>query len=376
MLRSLRRWAQATVAVLAAALAATVVVLCALQRYPQASSAVAVHDTMQLQLASLPPNTLPPTLPPTPGLLPITLPPTLPPPPGLLPKATVAPTGEAVPTAAGFSQPQTDEAPQKGGFLEGAIGYIGWFTMVLFCCLIQLCCYMRSTHEPADIEEGLEASPQIVNQDLWGPRLLLTQMVKLVEMCGFEAKNRYVSGDGNFYIDERSDCPQRCCASVNRELTLFGHAGPSEEAPVVLRMFKPYHLQGCCCCRPVMHIDMPMDGKMVDVGRIEDPFKCCAVNQMIFDSNDDLRYEVTGSMCQSGACCACCADFHFDVNDPRGATVGAITKKALTCQECCFKTNRFEVDFPRQCTMEEKRLLVGSAMLLDLQYFEQNKNDK
>jgi len=25
--------------------------------------------------------------------------------------------------------------------------------------------------------------------------------------------------------------------------------------------------------------------------------------------------------------------------------------------------------------MEEKRLLVGSAMLLDLQYFEQNKNN-
>jgi hypothetical protein len=37
-------------------------------------------------------------------------------------------------------------------------------------------------------------------------------------------------------------------------------------------------------------------------------------------------------------------------------------------------SNRFEVHFPTQCTMEEKRLLVGSAMLLDLQYFEQNKS--
>merc|ERR1711920_365732 len=233
----------------------------------------------------------------------------------------------------------------------------------------------RSTGKPADIEEGLAASPQTVNQDLWGPRLLLTQVIKVIEMCGIEAKNKYVSDDGNFYVDERSDCPQRICASVNRELTLFGHAGPSGEAPVVLRMYKPYHLQGCCCCRPELHIDMPMEGKMVPVGRVEDPCRCCVVNQLIYDSNDALRYEVTGPICQCGAFCGCCADFHFDVNDEDGATVGAITKKALSFKECCMRTNRFEVDFPQQCTMEEKRLLVGSAMLLDLQYFEQNKNN-
>jgi len=316
MVHSLPRWAQASVAVLATALAATLVALCALQHYPQASSAAAVHDAMQLQMAQIPP---------------LTLPPTLPPPPSLLPMATVAPTGESIPAAAPREQLQADKVQPGSVFrpAEMVIRFIAQITIVLLIFTIQLCCYMRSTHAPADIEEGLEAPPQTVNQDLWGPRLLLTQVIKLVEMCGFEARNRYVSGDGNFYIDEKSDCPQRCCASVNRELTLFGHAGPSEEAPVVLRMFKPYHLQGCCCCcRPEMHIDMPTDSKMVDIGRIEDPFRCCAVNQRIFDSNDELLYEVTGSICQRGACCSCCAEFHFDVNDPRGATVGAITKKS------------------------------------------------
>jgi len=353
---SLRRWSQAAAAAVLGTALVSAVVICVMHRYPQSSSVAAVHETMQLQMV--------PTLAPLPAPAPL---------PGLsLPPLAPGPVLFTSTSAPATTTVQLEE-PVSIGFLVPLFQ----LTVILLIIGIQVCCYMRSKHEPADIEEGLEADPQTVNLDLWGPRLLLTQVIKLIELCGCEARNRYVSGDGGFYIDERSDCPQRCCASVNRELTLFGHAGPSEESPVVLRMFKPYHVQGCCCvCRPEMHVDVPAaGGDMVKVGHIEDPWRCCQVNQLVYDAKDDLRYEVTGPICQCGACCPCCADFNFDINNERGDTVGSITKKKLTCKELCTKTNRFEVEFPRQCTMDDKRLLVGTSMLLDLQYFEERKNN-
>jgi len=210
------------------------------------------------------------------------------------------------------------------------------------------------------------------NTDIYGDQLELKQQWKAKELCGCEAKNRYMAKDEKFYIDERSDCCQRLFASTNRELTLFGHAGNSGEAPVALRMYKPYHLQGCCFCRPSLQVDMADGAK---IGTIEDPWKCCTMDQQILDKNGGMKFTVAGSICQCGMCCACCADVKFDVSDKSGNVVGAITKPALTLGEACVKTNRFVVDFPKQCTMEDKHLLVGSAMLLDLQYFEKNKND-
>lgn len=274
----------------------------------------------------------------------------------------------AVPLEASDGVPSNQDGP---GTLGALFSLALQLLALSFLGLIQFICYKRSTGQPADIEEGLVASAQTVQEDLWGAQLMLTQIVKLVELCGWEAKNRYISGDGGFFIDERSDCPQRICASTNREVTLFGHAGPGEESPVVLRMYKPYHIQGCCFCRPEMHVNLP-DG--TEVGHIKDPFRCCELQQQLFARDEELRYEVTGSVCQAGAFCQCCADFHFDVLDRSGNEVGTITKPALTFGECCRQSNRFVIDFPEQCSMDDKRLLVGSAMLLDLQYFEVNKN--
>jgi len=110
------------------------------------------------------------------------------------------------------------------------------------------------------------------------------------------------------------------------------------------------------------------------VGRIEDPFKCCIIDQKIYDANNAERFTVTGSICQQGACCPCCADFSFDVLDASSMSVSKIVKPSLTLAEACAKTNRFVVEFPEQCSMNDKHLLVGAAMLLDLQYFEVNKN--
>merc|ERR1711862_757300 len=90
--------------------------------------------------------------------------------------------------------------------------------------------------------------------------LLVKQEFAAVELCSFEAKNRYrVSvphGDGRqegsifLYITEESLCVERICCSVNRRLALKLHQGASKQGPIVLQMEKPFHLQGCCFCRP------------------------------------------------------------------------------------------------------------------------------
>lgn len=244
----------------------------------------------------------------------------------------------------------------------------------IFCLIglgLQFYAYKRSTGVPYPIADGLVPGDKMQSEmDIYGQQTLLTQVVRYKELCGIEAKNKYMAADSRLYISERSDCCQRIIASTNRELTLFAHAGPSEESPVVMRMYKPYHLQGCCFCRPKMMVDMP-DGS--PIGRVEDPCACCVIDQKILDARENLRFTVNGSICQCGACCPMCADFNFTVHDNVGMQVGGIVKPALTCSECCLKTNRFALSYPQQATMDDKRLLTAAAMLLDLQYFEVNK---
>jgi len=236
----------------------------------------------------------------------------------------------------------------------------------LFCCTgaCQAFAYTRSTGSAAEWDEGLPAA----KQDAYGSGITFKQQWEAVELFGIEAKNRYLSEDPPMFIHEKSDGIQRILASPNRELTLFAHAGSGKKDPALLRMYKPWHCTGCeCFINPQMELDLP-DGKKV--GRIDDPFDCCNMNQQIFDADDNVRFKVTGPKCQSGICCPLCADTQFEVTDKDDKMVGAITKPALNLGEACLQTNRFAVKFPEQCTMNDKALLVGSAMLLDLQYFD------
>lgn len=268
--------------------------------------------------------------------------------------------------------PASDERRLQSDDMIGAlIGPIVWVGMMALTIGIQWVAYKRSRFSPHPLKDGEKMD--LSNQDIYGEQLELKQQWKAKELCGCEAKNRYLSKDEKFFIDEQSDCCQRCFASTNRELTLFGHSGNNSEGPVSLRMYKPYHIQGCCFCRPSMQVDMA-DG--TKIGTIEDPWKCCTMDQQVLDKDGGTKFTVAGSICQCGMCCPCCADVKFEVADKSGSVVGGITKPALSCGEMCVSTNRFVVDFPKQCSMEDKHLLVGSAMLLDLQYFEKNKNDK
>mmetsp|Transcript_57385 Transcript_57385/g.158855 ORF Transcript_57385/g.158855 Transcript_57385/m.158855 type:complete len:245 (-) Transcript_57385:103-837(-) len=211
-------------------------------------------------------------------------------------------------------------------------------------------------------------------------RIMIKQEWAAIELCDIEAKQRYRVSvpDGNkegapfLYVTEESNCCERICCSTNRSLTLKLHNGASKDYPVVQKMKKPFSCQGCCCMRPSFEVFGP--GEDEKIGKIEDPCRCCVMDQQIFDASDNLIYTTNGSICQCGMCCPLCASVDFEVRKD-GQAVGAIRKNALTCADACVKTNSFTVDFGGVTEPNHKRMIFAAAMLLDLEYFEANKNN-
>jgi len=211
------------------------------------------------------------------------------------------------------------------------------------------------------------------------PKVLIKQEMALVEMCSCEAKQRYrISAPGPentegpvfLYISEESQCLERICCGPNRSLTLKVHEGSSKDGPVVQTMHKDFSCQGCCCLRPSFRVFG--QGGTNTIGSIEDPCRCCVMDQQIFNKDRNLLFTTYGSICQPGLCCPCCCDVGFDVNK-NGQKVASISKMALSCTEMFVKTNRFLINFEKINDPVEKRMLLSSAMLLDLEYFEQQK---
>merc|ERR1712183_833247 len=207
---------------------------------------------------------------------------------------------------------------------------------------------------------------------------MVKQEMAPIELCGIEAKQRYrisVPNSDNseggvfLYIHEEGECAERICCGPNRSLTLMVHQGNSKEGPVVQSMYKPFSLQGCCCMRPSFMVWGP-GGKMANdvLGNIEDPWRCCLMDQQVYNNKRELVFTTEGSICQPGVCCPLCCDVEFKVKK-NGNKVANINKMALSCAEMCLHTNRFMIDFGGITDPAERKLLLSSAMLLDLEYF-------
>lgn len=214
-------------------------------------------------------------------------------------------------------------------------------------------------------------------------KIMVKQEFAVLEMCSCEAKNRYRVSVPNgedegpnifLYIDEDSGCCERICCSKNRSLTLNVHQGSTKDGPVMMAMHKDFHLQGCCCCRPKFTLFDGPESSNQKIGYVEDPCRCCMMDQQILDANEKLVYTTYGSICQCGLCCPCCASVDFQVKKD-GQDVGLISKRPMTLCECFQKTNRFIIDFPSDADATQKKMVFGAAMLADLEYFEQNGKD-
>jgi len=232
---------------------------------------------------------------------------------------------------------------------------------------------------------GAPQQQQMMPGDIFqgAQKIFIKQEMAMIELCGIEAKQRYrisvptednQEGQVFLYISEESDCLTRVLCSKNRPLKLKVHNGPSKEGEVIQTMEMPCHCSGPCpCMRPNFTVQAVGDGGGVEkIGSIDDPCHCCTMDQKVLGANDNEVFSVDGSICQMGMCCPCCAPVIFAAKKGDRQVAG-VEKLPLDLSDCCLKTNRFIVDFGELKDPTERKLMLASAMLLDLEYFEEDK---
>lgn len=235
--------------------------------------------------------------------------------------------------------------------------------------------------------------PAYLQEDFFGGRekILTDQQFEPLELCGCEMKNRYKvgvpdsrnklsQGSDFLFMHEKSNCCERICCSVNRELSLFLRTGPlphGSEAqfskPLLMQMHKPFHCQFCCCCRPEMDVTSAAG---TAIGHVLMPFVCCKIYQSVFRPGDiHPTFEVGPvTCCQTGFCCPCCAPLSVPVYQ-KGTEVARFTHMKYTCCELFGMMNRMQIEFGKIKDPNDRALLFSSMMLLELEYFEYNKNN-
>jgi len=174
------------------------------------------------------------------------------------------------------------------------------------------------------------------------------------------------------YVTEESECCMRNCCPVNRALKLKVHNGPSKDYPVVQTIDRPSSCGPNCswpcpCLRP--QFTAVVRDPLYVVGSIDDPCHCCFKGQKVMGQGGAELFSVSGGICQWGLFFPCCAPVGFEARKA-GTTVGGVERKTLECREMTVRTNRFIVDFGSISDPQERRMMLASAMLLDLEYFE------
>ena len=122
---------------------------------------------------------------------------------------------------------------------------------------------------------------------------------------------------------------------------------------------------------------------------------CCFVPKFdVFDESGHRKYRIKPDTCVLGMCVMCrcgeekgkCCRIPFIVRDPNNlepiAASANSENKAMVdslwtgwANECCRRKNAYHLVFPSDMSVDDKLLLTGSGILIDLLMFEQKQDD-
>ena len=198
-----------------------------------------------------------------------------------------------------------------------------------------------------------------------------------------------------FKCREYSSCGMRCCCPVNcRGLVMKIKLALSEDENndndndngndgnkddeynnSILFVEKNFKCPFFNCVRPEMKIFLTETNTLL--GTIENAFSCCDPVFNIYDKEGKLIFYIESDCCQCGYICRnnCigkteeCVFFIYRENDKSNA-IGEINKKAAS--SLLSIADNYSIIFPKNATIEEKVLLMISAVMIDYQYFEKN----
>lgn len=174
-------------------------------------------------------------------------------------------------------------------------------------------------------------------------------------------------------------------------------AGLTEEdrnKDVIATHEKPQTCTACCCFVP--YLETKNEGGNV-IGRTEHVCDWCIFVPKfdVFDSNGRKKYRLRPDTCIGGCCVMCrcggsgsggkCCRVPFIIRDPNtlspvkgnaGEENAQVTELWTGWKnECCTRRNAYHLVFPDDALAEDKITLIGSSILIDIMYAEQDQDD-
>jgi len=222
------------------------------------------------------------------------------------------------------------------------------------------------------------------------------QRMELLEiLTGCETKNRYdvaLKINNTFYMafhckEVSNCCCRNFCPSELREFQMDIKYFPNgvDRGSWAL-IDRPFKCSCYCLCRPEMTIKL-RSGEYI--GKVAEPWGCCQVCIDIANSQNQVKYQIDRTYCESAFLCRnnwCGAmsgvDFPILYNDG-GITGngklqdGNIERKGRSLLETFVDSDAdcFDVNFPKTASPQEKLLIIATVLMLDFRYFEDNGDD-
>jgi hypothetical protein len=145
---------------------------------------------------------------------------------------------------------------------------------------------------------------------------------------------------------------------------------------------RPFKCTCCCLGRP----EMTAGSQTGYFGKVVEPCTCIDPLFHIYNNSNNLRWKISANGCQCGICCRAgvvgkCSEAHFEIysaekeNFDEKLCDGSIRRLfSGLVQELVSDADNFVINFPLAATPEEKLMLIGTTLMIDYRYFEDNGN--
>mmetsp|Transcript_11058 Transcript_11058/g.33007 ORF Transcript_11058/g.33007 Transcript_11058/m.33007 type:complete len:317 (-) Transcript_11058:70-1020(-) len=228
---------------------------------------------------------------------------------------------------------------------------------------------------------GLEPLKQLASITVNQEKELAEAALNAVNI-DYEGANKYRVRDPGgrpvYHIVEESSCCQRQCCNPNHSMTLHVVDNNGVE---VMNMRRPWNWNCCClecgnCCGlSKMDVFLGADGDDDErrLGRVRMPCLGGGFTPKfnIEDRNGDVKAVVKGPCCCVSDLCGA----KFEVEAPGGREIGKVKKIGIksggdVAAEVGTDADNFVISFPQDLNIEYKALMMGSLLILDYTFFE------
>jgi len=238
--------------------------------------------------------------------------------------------------------------------------------------------------QPSSISESPSTSSyNIESQELIGlgplrsaSKLFIKQRIRASDICalltGCEVEKKFnihgASGEILYSAKEQSNCFCRICCQTIRPLNINIRDPTGKD---VITFIRPMNCAGMCCGIFYPHctqaLTVSINGE--SAGIVRERATWCYPVFHIFDSLGSAILKVRGPMFHFGTCGE---NVPFDViSIDNGNQVATITKLwGGCCRDAVLDADNFVIEFILNTSVEEKALVLATAFLIDLMYFE------